>query len=144
MRAVALSCYFLSTFGAAWMLCMRATDWNTPRWHEASRYMTFLIGVVVWIWFFNWLGQAVYPIESRTSDAVSIMVVSGLLSGIAAYVATAWLSPGTAGAKRSTPEPKPDYDAPPPKSTSEWLLLDIRRLPQLLRRNPPKSNNRRK
>jgi hypothetical protein len=144
MRALALFCYFLSTFGAAWLLCMRATDWNTPLWHKDSRWIPILLGVVAWVWFFNWLGQAVYPLLSRTSDAVSIMVVTGLVSGIVAYAATAWLSPGTAGAKRSTPEPKPDPEAPPPKSTSEWLLLDIRRLPQLLRGKPPESNNRRK
>jgi hypothetical protein len=122
---------------------MRATDWNTPLWNKDSRWIPILSGVVAWVWFFNWLGQAVYPAESKTSDAVSIMVVSGLVSGIIAYIATAWLSPGTAGAKRSTPDPKPDSAAPPPKTKSEWLLVDVRRLPQLLRGKQSKPKDRR-
>jgi hypothetical protein len=125
------------------MLCMRATDWNTPLWNKDSRWIPLLLGMLVWVWFFNWLGQAVYPIESKRSDAVTVAVISGLVSGILAYILVAWLSPGTAGAKRSTPEPKPDPAAPPPRSTSEWLLLDIRRLPQVLRRQKRKPSHRR-
>jgi hypothetical protein len=134
MKSFTLILNFLAMFGAAWMLCMRASDWRTDRWDQTSRWMPLVLGAMAWLVAFTWLGGSVYPGNARKSDGMTIALLAGLPSGIVTYALVAWLSPGTAGAQRPAPNDPVVIPKGGPKTKSEWLLLDIRAIPELLRK----------
>jgi hypothetical protein len=138
MNLLALLCYFLAMFGTTWMLCMRSSDWNTERWSEKTRWMKLVFGALAWILVFIWLGQQLYPGDAKQSEPMSYAFVTGMPSAIAIYALVAWLSPGTAGALRMAPSKPPVIPEGGPKSKREWLLFDLRAIPELLRRRKNK------
>ncbi|WP_418318875.1 hypothetical protein [Piscinibacter sakaiensis] len=133
MKQIALCLNFLAMFGATWMLCMRASDWRTDRWEKTSRWMPLVFGAMAWLVALMWLGENLYPGNAKKSDEMIIAFVVGLPAGIIAYALIAWLSPGTAGANRLAANDPVVIPEGGPKTKSEWLLLDVRAIPTLLR-----------
>jgi hypothetical protein len=134
MNTLSHACYFTAMFGATWLMCMRASDWNTDRWSAGSRYIPLVFGALGWLALFTWLGRSLYSGDASKSDGVAIALIAGLPTGVAAYALVARVRPGTAGARRMTPSEPVVVPKEGPKSRQEWLLLDVRAIPELLRR----------
>ena len=133
MRLIALLCYFLAMFGATWLMCARASDWNTDRWNQDSRWIPLVFGAMAWLAAFMWLGQQAFPGNARKSTEMTIALIAGLPTGIAFYALFARVKPGLAGARRMAPSSPVMVPRRRPSTLGEWLLLDLRALPKLLR-----------
>jgi hypothetical protein len=96
--------------------------------------MWLVFGTLAWVATFIWLGKALYGGDVRQSEPMSYALVGGLPTGILAYALAAWLRPGILGADRVAPSDPVVVPDRVPKSTGEWLLLDLRAVPKVLRR----------
>ncbi len=134
MKQLALISHFLAMFGITWMVCMRATDWGTDRWDRTARWAPLVFGGLAWAVALKLLGDAIYPGDANRSDEMTVALVAGLPAAIAAYALLAKLRPGTAGARPPAPSEPVVIPEGGPKTKGEWLLLDIRAIPLLLRR----------
>jgi hypothetical protein len=99
MKLIALALSFVAMFGAAWMVCMRASDWRTDRWDRKSRAFVLALGPIAWLLLVLIVRAHIYPGNLR-SDEMKIALFLGFPCGIAIYSLLAWIRPGTAGARR--------------------------------------------
>jgi hypothetical protein len=96
--------------------------------------MKVVLGGGVWVIVFIALGAWLFIGNPKRSNAVSIAMLAGFILGLVVYAVLAWLRPGTAGALRMTPSPPPFIPRAAPRTKANWLLLDLRAIPTLLRR----------
>ena len=134
MNIVALSFYFVATFGLVWLLCVRASDWQTDRWSDGPRAMALILGACAWLFCFGFLGEKLFDGNAKRSDAVMIASAGGVLGALVMYVFMARVRPGFLGASRMKPSEPMVVPKRLPKNAGGWLALDVRAIPTLFRR----------
>jgi hypothetical protein len=134
METAATALHFLAMFGATWLMCMRSSDWNTDRWATGTRWAKLVFGAIAWLLLLLWLGRKLFPGDPMQSTKLTVALVAGIPIGVLAYAIVARFWPGLAGAQRMAPATPVHVPSSTPRSTSGWLLLDIRALPALFRR----------
>lgn len=134
MHTLALLCYSTAMFSIGWAVSMRFTDYNTPRWHSDSRWFVVMIPAFAGFFLFDWLGGLALPPSPRNSASVAVAHLIGLGLAVVVYVLVAWSKPGFLGARPYSRAPPPEPPAQAPKSTRDWLLSDVRNLPENLRK----------
>lgn len=90
MKLIASVCYFIAIFGATWMVCVRASDWNTSRWSDGKRAMMLVFGAAAWVVALVWLGDQLFIGNLGRSDVVAIASLSGFLASILLYLLAAY------------------------------------------------------
>ena len=96
--------------------------------------MKLVFGAMAWLVSFMWLGRHLFVGNAQRSDSMAYALLLGMPSAIAVYALMAWLRPGTAGAARMAPSEPVVIPESNPQSKGEWLMLDVRALPAMLRR----------
>ena len=89
MKIIAITCYSVAIFGAAWMICVRASDWNTGRWGDGIRAMKLVFGAAAWVFVLVSLGDRMLVGDMGRADAVAIGSISGFVSGLVLYFVAA-------------------------------------------------------
>lgn len=133
MRFIALSLSFVAMFGATWLMCMRASDWNTDRWNRDSRWIPLVFGGMAWLVIFSWLTREAYPGNARRSTEMVVAFIAGAPIAVLAYATVARVRPGAVGARPMAPGPSVAVPWKQPRSFGGWLLLDLRTIPRLWR-----------